>query len=70
MYRDIKRQAMSKARRLKKMAKRRRFYERLHEALLEALAWAKGDIELRATVVTSVPRLAPIRRRKAGEHDY
>lgn len=59
---------MSKARRQKKMAKRRRFYEGLREALLEALAWAKGEAELRTTVVTSVPRTVYVRRQGADEN--
>ena len=55
---------MSKARRLKKMRKKAQkrpdFFERLHGALLEALAWAKGEIALRTTVVTPTSRTVTI----------
>ncbi len=50
---------MSKARRLKKMAKKASqpaFYERLHAGLLEMIAWANDEIPLRVTVMTENSR--------------
>lgn len=59
---------MSKARRLRKMAKPATgpaFYEQLQESLLEAIAWANGEIPLRVTVVTENSRT--VKFCKAGE---
>jgi len=51
---------MSKARRLRKMRqktqRRPEFFERLQTGLLEALAWAKGEVPLRTTVMTETNR--------------
>lgn len=50
---------MSKARRLRKIAKKEAlpsFYEQLQESLLEAIAWVNGEIPLRVTVVTETSR--------------
>lgn len=50
---------MSKARRLRKMGRKatgQSFYEQLQESLLEAIAWANGEIPLRVMVVTENSR--------------
>ncbi len=50
---------MSKARRLRKTAKKATgpaFYEQLQESLQEAIAWVNGEIPLRVTVVTANSR--------------
>lgn len=62
---------MSKARWLRKMAKktrqsaRPRFAERLRLGLLQTIAWANGEIPLRVTVVTETSRT--VKFYKAGE---